>query len=138
MVKGRVILLEFNIKVEMLNQILKGGDEESLLMGDIIRVLSLGFGRLWLSELILELKGFRLSLNEKVELEERKISKAVEKLEKMNIVKVESRLKSRLNASSMPDKLISLNDYRRILENLKNDQRYNEYVKLRDELFGKH
>jgi len=131
-------LLESNIKVEMLNQILKGGDEESLLMGDIIRVLSLGFGRLWLSELILELKGFRLSLNEKVELEERKISKAVEKLEKMNIVKVESRLKSRLNASSMPDKLISLNDYRRILENLKNDQRYNEYVKLRDEIFGKH
>ncbi|MCS7374159.1 MAG: hypothetical protein NDF53_02670 [archaeon GB-1867-097] len=138
MVKGRVILLESNIKVEMLNQILRGGDEESLLMGDIIRVLSLGFGRLWLSELILELKGFRLSLNEKVELEERKISKAVEKLEKMNIVKVESRLKSRLNASSMPDKLISLNDYRRILENLKNDQRYNEYVKLRDEIFGKH
>ncbi|HDO20064.1 MAG TPA: hypothetical protein ENG81_00870 [Candidatus Bathyarchaeota archaeon] len=131
-------MLESNIKVEMLNQILRGGDEESLLMGDIIRVLSLGFGRLWLSELILELKGFRLSLNEKVELEERKISKAVEKLEKMNIVKVESRLKSRLNASSMPDKLISLNDYRRILENLKNDQRYNEYVKLRDEIFGKH
>ena len=110
--------------------------EDMLLKGDIIRVLSLGLGRLWLSELVMELDGFRASLGECGKISKEAVLIALDDLREVGIVDCDDRLKSRLNGESVPDKLISLLNYPSVAAILKNDARYSNYLSLRRNLIG--
>ncbi|MCX8168725.1 MAG: hypothetical protein N3E39_00655 [Candidatus Methanomethylicia archaeon] len=95
--------------------------------GDVIRVLSLGMGKLWLSELVLEINAFRRSLGFE-EVDEEDVKNSIRVLEADGIITSESRLRSQLFGESVMDILISLVDYPSIVNELKNDERYNAYI----------
>jgi len=114
-------------------KILSGNDDKSILMGDIIRVLTLYFGQLWFTELLMELEGFRRSLNEFQGLNEDEVREAINELESIGLIKVERRFKSTLFSESIPDLMIKINNLTEIKNIISNDKRLNKYLKLRDE-----
>lgn len=118
--------------ISVINGILEKNDDFSVLMGDILRVLSLYFGQLWLSELFLELEGFRASLGDDKAIDEDEFKKAIVHLRSYNIINVEERLRSSLLSGSVPDKMIKLVDFEDIFNAIKDDKRYTKYVELRE------
>ena len=114
-------------------KILSGNDDKSILMGDIIRVLTLYFGQLWFTELLMELEGFRRSLNKFQGLNEDEVREAINELESIGLIKVERRFKSTLFSESIPDLMIKINNLTEIKNIISNDKRLNKYLKLRDE-----
>lgn len=119
------------------NDILSSRNGFSVLMGDVIRVLSLYFGQLWLSELHLELEGFRASLGESNSISEDELSRAIDKLKKYNIIHVEERPRSSLLTGSVPDKMIKLVDFEGVLNTVRRDKRYTRYIELREQILKK-
>ncbi|MEM2137022.1 MAG: hypothetical protein QXX09_05115 [Candidatus Methanomethylicia archaeon] len=103
-------------------------DEGKSLMGDIIRVLALGLGRLWLSELVAEVNAFRYTLGVEGLVSEDDVKYALKVLEENGIVICENRFRSQLLGESVLDVLVSLTNYSSVLNELKSDLRYNEYI----------
>jgi len=118
----------------VISDILGNRDDFSILMGDIIRVLSLYFGQLWLSELILELKGFRASLGDNQAIDEDEFERAIDKLRTYNVINVEERLRSSLLSGSVPDKMVKLINLEEVYNAVKDDERYVKYIKLRESI----
>ncbi len=126
---------EFNLNPAFIERVLSKLDGLEFLMGDIIRVLCLYLGRLWLSELVSELEGFRRTLGTPLIPSASEVERAVNELAKAGIVEVEERLKSVLLTGSMPDLMVKLRNYNRVLDFVRRDQRYNKYVELRERAF---
>ncbi len=105
-------------------------------MADILRVLCLTYGRLWLSELVGEVNAFRRTLGEFEELSFDKALKSIEELEKMGIVSSERRIRSSfISKSGIPDILVNLNNRSSVLTVVFSDEKYVRYIRLREEAF---
>ena len=102
------------------------------LKGDILRVLGLSMGRLWLSELKPELETFRVSLGlvEPVEAEE--LRKAITELVNDEVLEAEERIKATL-AGGEKDLLIGVKDVNSLILAVKDDEAYRRY---REMLYG--
>ncbi len=98
------------------------------LAGDIVRVLALSLGRLWFSELVAEVNAFRSTLGISEIVDEDSIRNSLKFLESNGIVYCEDRLRSQLLGESVKDTLVSLLNYDSIINELKNDERYNAYI----------
>lgn len=98
------------------------------LAGDIVRVLALSLGRLWFSELVAEVNAFRSTLGISEIVDENSIRNSLKFLESNGIVYCEDRLRSQLLGESVKDTLVSLLNYDSIINELKNDERYNAYI----------
>jgi len=110
--------------------------EKHKVMADILRVLCLTYGRLWLSELVGEVNAFRRTLGEFEELSFDKALKSIEELEKMGIVSSERRIRSSfISKSGIPDVLVNLNDRSSALAVVFSDEKYVRYIRLREEAF---
>ena len=118
--------------MDIISEVLGKNDYSSKLMGDIIRVLSLSFGRLWLSELVMEIRGFRRSFGESGEIDADEIAKAVKELKRLNVLETEEKFRSSLISGSVPDLMVKLLNVNSILNVVRHDQRYLHYIKLRD------
>lgn len=101
---------------------------ENELAGDIVRVLALSLGRLWFSELVAEVNAFRSTLGISEIVDEDSIRNSLKFLESNGIVYCEDRLRSQLLGESVKDTLVSLLNYDSIINELKNDERYNAYI----------
>ena len=97
------------------------------LVGDILRVLGLCMGRLWFSELVAEVNAFRSTLGD-VDVDDDSVRNALRFLEASGVVVCEERLRSQLIGESVPDVLVSIVDYGSLMDLLKLDKRYNDYV----------
>ena len=106
------------------------------IMADILRVLCLTYGRLWLSEIVGEVNAFRRTLGERGELRFDEALRSVEELERMGIVSSEKRVRSSfLLESGVPDILVNLNNRGLVLTVVFLDEKYIRYIKLREEAF---
>jgi len=77
-------------------------------MGDVLRILALFTGSLWLWEIYLELKGFRTTLSEEPPTLG-DIVRAVDRLSKEGFVTAEKRIRASLRGEGFEDLLVSLN-----------------------------
>jgi len=106
------------------------------IMADILRVLCLTYGRLWLSEIVGEVNAFRRTLGERGELRFDEALRSVEELERMGIVSSEKRVRSSfVLESGVPDILVNLNNRGLVLTVVFLDEKYIRYIKLREEAF---
>ena len=105
------------------------------LMGDIIRVLGLCMGRLWLSEIGPEIEAFRRTVGKEEAVDDELLMKAIRRLEGLGIVDSESKIKATYGGGE-PDVLVGLKDYFVVLTSLKDDPDYITYLKVIDEIFS--
>jgi len=77
-------------------------------MGDVLRILILFAGSLWLWEIYLELKGFRTTLSEESPTLG-DVVRAVNRLSKEGFVTTEKRIRASLRGEGFEDLLVSLN-----------------------------
>lgn len=101
------------------------GDELAM---DIVRVLALCMGRLWFSELVAEVNVFRATLGVDEVVDEDAVRKSLKILESNGIIYCEDRLRSQLLGESVMDTLVSLVNYASIIDELKDDEKYNTYI----------
>jgi len=80
----------------------------SKVMGDVLRILILFAGSLWLWEIYLELKGFRATLSEESPTLG-DVVRAVNRLSKEGFVTTEKRIRASLRGEGFEDLLVSLN-----------------------------
>lgn len=121
--------------MQIVSEILSKSDNFSMLMGDILRVLSLSFGRLWLSELIMEIEGFRSSFGEVGKVNADDVADAVDNLERLNVLQTEKRLRSSMLSGSIPDLMVTLLNLSSVLTIVRNDPRFLQYMRLKDAAF---
>jgi hypothetical protein len=98
-----------------------------MLVGDVLRVLGFCMGRLWFSELVAEVNAFRSTLGDAC-VDDDSVRDALRVLESSGVIVCEERLRSQLIGDSVPDILISIVDYGSLMDLLKLDRRYNEYI----------
>ncbi len=117
-----------------LKEVLSYDKDPELIMGDVIRVLVLCKGKLWLSEVIMEVAGFRRTLGEDPPKAD-DIKEAVRRLAKDNLVKVSRRLRADLSKSrGIADYIVELNVPPYMIWNI-SDNRLNRYIVIRNEVF---
>lgn len=105
-------------------------------MADIIRILCLTYGKLWLSEIVGEVNAFRRTIGEKGDLDFNKALKAIEELEKMGIITLERRIRSSLiHGAGVPDILVDLSNRSEVFSIVVSDEKYMKYIKIREEAF---
>lgn len=105
-------------------------------MADIIRILCLTYGKLWLSEIVSEVNAFRRTIGEKGELDFNKALKAIKELEKMGIITSERRVRSSLtHGAGIPDILVDLSNRSEVFSIIVSDEKYMKYIKIREEAF---
>lgn len=115
-----------NIVSEILGN--PAGNVEKL-MGDIIRVLGLSIGRLWLYEIKLEIEALRSSLNRSEDFNDEMLKEAIQRLQSMGIVKTEPGLRATFRESE-PDLLVDLTDRHTASIALLQDNDYVKYHKM--------
>jgi len=104
-------------------------NEIEVLMGDIVRVLGLLLGRLWLSELSAEVSAFRASVGRPQDFSEEDLKLAIKRLEGLNMVSVEEGLRATFGKPE-PDSLIGLNVAIPVIEFLSKDEDVKRYRML--------
>ncbi|MEM2153549.1 MAG: hypothetical protein QXE05_01990 [Nitrososphaeria archaeon] len=112
-----------------INFLKKPENEIELLMSDIIRVLGLLLGRLWLSELSSEVLAFRESVGRPLEFSDRDLQLAIRRLKDLNIVNIEEGLRATFGKPE-PDILVGLNVAVPIIEFLSKDDDIKKYKML--------
>ncbi len=120
----RLIVLSMSI-----NFLKKPENEIELLMSDIIRVLGLLLGRLWLSELSSEVLAFRESVGRPLEFSDKDLQLAIRRLKDLNIVNIEEGLRATFGKPE-PDILVGLNVAVPIIEFLSKDDDIKKYKML--------
>jgi len=114
----------------MSNSFLKNPENEvEVLMGDVVRVLGLLLGRLWLSELYSEVSAFRASIGRPQDFSEKDLKLAIKRLEELKIVSVEEGLRATFGAP-VQDFLVGLNVVFPIVEFLSKDEDIKRYRML--------
>jgi len=101
-------------------------------MGDIIRVLNLLLGTLWLSELSAELSSFRISLERPTPFNGIELENALKNLKELKVVSTQKGLRATFE-SPKPDVLVGLvasHPFFEILESDKDIKKYRTLSKL--------
>ena len=115
--------LEVNLK-EILTA--RGGLKE--IMGDVLRVLYLFSGTLWLPELITELTGFKRTLGEEADIPKRKkVEDAVNLLNMTGLVSVRPGIRATASSKGEKTFLISLVRKDEVLAHLSSDEKVRKY-----------
>lgn len=105
-------------------------------MTDILRILSMTYGKLWLSEIVNEVNAFRRTLNDYEKLGYDDALSAIEELKKLNVIDFERRLRSSLvQATGIEDFLVDLTDRDKVLSIVYNDEKYRRYMKIKREIY---
>ena len=112
--------------VEAIKEILQREDLKS----DVIRVLGIFGGSLWLSEVEDEIKAMNGSMGVQLQGD---VKKAVEELEKEGIVTLDYRPKGDLSGKSVREYLVKLKDLSATLMALAGDEKYRRYINVRRE-----
>ena len=95
-------------RINHLMNILGASTGLNKVMGDVLRILILFAGSLWLWEIYLELKGFRTTLSEESPTLG-DVVRAVNRLSKEGFVTTEKRIRASLRGEGFEDLLVSLN-----------------------------
>ncbi len=104
-------------------------NEIELLMSDVVRVLGLLLGRLWLSELYAEVSSFRASVGRPLEFSDKDLQLAIKRLKELHIVNTEEGLRATFGKPE-PDTLVGLNVVAPIIEFLSKDDDIKKYRML--------
>ena len=110
-------------------------DKIELLMADSVRVLCLCMGRLWLSEMKLEIEGFRRTVGREQKVDLKELKQAIERLVQMGTVEAEDRIRATMGGGE-PDVLIGLKDYPAMLTSMRSDRDFAKYNRILDEVLG--
>lgn len=94
--------------------------------GDVLRVLYMFFGRLWLSEVVAEVNAFRRSVGDDP-VEPGVVEEAVRLLERSGLVNLERGVRASLSRGSVPDTLVGLAPIPHVLGALSGDERIARY-----------
>jgi len=100
--------------------------------GDVLRVLGMFGGALWLSEIEDEVRSMNSSLNEETTGD---VRKAVNNLAREGIVTVERRERSDLSGKTIKDHLVRLCEWREVVVILARDEKFRKYNALRSSLY---
>ncbi len=117
---------------EDIRELLQGDTIE----GDVLRVLAMSLGSIWLSELVGEINAFNISLGIEKNYSRNDVLKAIKNLEKMGIVEVREAIKAVLGSTGgMKDYLISIKDLADIIPLVSTDEKFVRYkILLREHL----
>ncbi|MEM3404204.1 MAG: hypothetical protein QXJ17_06695 [Nitrososphaeria archaeon] len=96
------------------------------LMGDVVRVLSILLGKLWMSELSAEVSSFRISLNRPLDFTDADLREAVKRLGDLKIVETKDGLRATFG-KPQPDTLVGLIGAHDIIENITSDPDVKKY-----------
>lgn len=106
------------------------------LMGDILRVLGLSLGRLWLAELAAEIAAFRETLGFSEPANRKELVAAVMSLAGLGLVTVEERIRATYSGGEK-DLLVGVVDFNGLSSALRDDEAYNRYRSIMDSIFGR-
>ena len=95
-------------------------------MGDVIRVLHLSLGSLWLPEIFMELRGFKETLQESIPKEE-VIEEAVRRLGELGIVTLEEGVRASLSGRNERTYLVRLKRNPELIKVLASDEKIAKY-----------
>ncbi len=116
--------------------LLSSEKEPEKLMADILRVLMLYNGVLWISELYREVPMFHGTLGEERVENTEDIDNAVSKLVEMEIVKMEERLKGSFASEGFErEQLVFVIDRSCVLKTIQKDSKFRKFIAERDRIF---
>jgi len=95
-------------------------------MGDVIRVLHLSLGSLWLPEIFMELRGFKETLQESIPKEE-VIEEAIRRLGELGIVTLEEGVRASLSGRNERTYLVRLKRNPELIKVLASDEKIAKY-----------
>jgi len=114
---------------------LRGEDPLSALKGDVLRMLSISLGALWMKELKMEIDVFRSTMGKKGEVKKEDLRRAIEELKKEGLITYSRRIRATFGpAGGEEDILVVIANP--LLTNfvLAKDREIREYVKIRESL----
>jgi hypothetical protein len=114
---------------------LASSEGKELLMGDILRVLLVCMGALWLPELKAELEGFRRTLGEEPPSEP-EIEEALRELESTGLVRVKPGIRATHRPEGERTYLIQLTRDESILRIIAADDRLARYTKIWEDVLA--
>ena len=123
---------------DKLKEVLSSDEENYVLMADIVRVLALYYGVLWMGEIVNEIKSFRSTIEgvDVEELDANAVRKAVEALKEMGIISYEIKTRSSFTGiTPVTDLLVKLVDHSLTLNMLASDERFRRYLVEREKVF---
>jgi len=127
-------LLNLNID---LKELLSAREGMKKIMGDVLRVLYLFSGTLWLPELIVELSGFKKTLGEGEDVpKRRKIEDAVNLLNMAGLVSIKPGIRATASSKGEKTILISLVRKDEVLTELSMDEKVRKYLQAWKEALG--
>ena len=97
------------------------------IMGDIIRVLSLCMGALWIGELYMEMDAFYKSMEEEPP-EKESVEKALHRLEDLDIITLMPRIRATEDPRGEETILVKLLNYSGIMSRVRRDNRLADYL----------
>ncbi len=114
---------------------LASSEGRALLMGDILRVLLVCMGALWLPELRAELEGFRRTLGEEPPTES-EVGEALRELEAAGLVRVKPGIRATHRPEGERTYLIELVRDESVLRAIAVDERLARYSRIWDEVLA--
>ena len=114
-------------------EILSSRSGIEFVMGDVLRVLAVCMGALWLPELVAEVSGFRRTLGENIP-NPKDVEKAVMKLRDLGYVTVREGIKATMGPKGEQTILIRLVRNPELIEALSEDDRLGRYMRIWDEV----
>ena len=118
-------------------ELVRGLLREDRAEGDVLRVLAMSLGSIWLSELVNEVNAFNVSLGIDRNYSSKEIFKAVKNLERAGLVEIREGIKAVLGLSDgIKDYLISVKDIADIIPVIVTDEKYVRYKLLLKEYLG--
>jgi len=112
-----------------LEELLKSDSGMNKVMGDVIRVLYLCMGALWLPELLDEYKVFTKALDD-VPANDEVVMEAIDELSRLGIVNVREGIRATFTPEGEKTFLISLREESIKVDVLRNDERIRKYRDL--------
>ena len=104
---------------------------EDRVEGDILRVLAMGLGSIWFSELVQEVNAFNSSLGTGRSYSPNEVLKAIRNLERMGIIEVREAIKAVFGeVDGVKDYLVSIKNLTEILPVIVTDRKYVRYKLL--------
>lgn len=120
-----------------LKELLSAREGMKKIMGDVLRVLYLFSGTLWLPELIVELSGFKKTLGEGEDVpKRRKIEDAVNLLNMAGLVSIKPGIRATASSKGEKTILISLVRKDEVLTELSMDEKVRKYLQAWKEALG--
>jgi len=117
-------------------ELLSSEKDPEKLMADILRVLMLYNGVLWISELYREVPMFHGTLGEERVKNKEDINDAVSKLVEMKIVQIEERLKGSFASEGfIREQLVYVTDQSFILKIVSKDSKFRKFIAERERIF---